>query len=168
VAALHIAAMLALMQKSTDLGARIVRREPMMLQFFEPEAQDAPASADSLPELVQLELTAPMLPELLVESGATLRMLEPPRIDPTARLDLSPFTSRAQLPRGQIATVLILLGIAVDGTVEDAQIVRSTGDESANAAALDYARATRWIPGNVSGEPRAMKASLTVILGEIA
>jgi TonB family protein len=64
--------------------------------------------------------------------------------------------------------VLILLGIAVDGTVEDAQIVRSTGDESANAAALDYARATRWIPGNVSGEPRAMKASLTVILGEIA
>jgi hypothetical protein len=35
-----------------------------------------------------------------------------------------------------------------------------------NAAAIDYAHATRWTPGTMGGEPRAMQASLTVILGE--
>jgi hypothetical protein len=47
-----------------------------------------------------------------------------------------------------------------------ARIVRSNGNASSEAAALDYARATRWIPGTIDGEPRAMEASLTVIFGE--
>jgi hypothetical protein len=52
--------------------------------------------------------------------------------------------------------------------VLSAQIVRSNADEAANAAAINYARATKWIPGSIDGEPRAMQASLTVIFGEHA
>jgi hypothetical protein len=47
-----------------------------------------------------------------------------------------------------------------------AQVVRSNGGDAANAAAIQYAWATRWMPGKIGGEPRAMQASLTVILGE--
>jgi hypothetical protein len=50
--------------------------------------------------------------------------------------------------------------------VLSAEVVRSNCGDAANAAALDYSRATRWMPGTIAGEPRAMQASLTVILGE--
>jgi len=56
--------------------------------------------------------------------------------------------------------------IAADGSVISAEVVRSNGDDVTNAAAIDYARTTRWIPGVIDGEPKAMQASLTVILGE--
>jgi TonB family protein len=67
---------------------------------------------------------------------------------------------------GFVATVILLLEISPDGSVMSAQVVRSNANDAANAAAIQYAHATRWMPGKIGGEPRAMQASLTVILGE--
>ena len=92
--------------------------------------------------------------------------IDAPRIDPTLAIDIAPYSARAELTPGLIATVLLLLEISPDGSVLSAQIVRSTAGDAANAAAIQYAHATHWMPGKVGGEPRAMQASLTVILGE--
>ncbi len=94
--------------------------------------------------------------------------MESPRIDPSLALTTAPFVSRAQLLPGEVVTIMLLLQIGADGAVISAEIVRSNGGDAANVAAIDYARETRWIPGTVDGEPRAMQASLTVILGDAA
>ena len=91
---------------------------------------------------------------------------EPARIDPTLAVDVAFYSARARLAPGMIATVLLLLDIAPDGSVTAAKVIRSDAGEDANLAALEYARATHWAPGMINGEPRAMQASLTVILGE--
>ena len=82
------------------------------------------------------------------------------------QLASAPFTARAQLDQGEVVTAILLLQVGADGKVISASVVRSNGDDTANEAAVEYARATRWIPGSIDGEPRAMQASLTVILGE--
>ena len=92
--------------------------------------------------------------------------LEVPRIDPDMQLVGAPFAARAQLEQGEVITAILLLQVGADGKVISAKVVRSNGDDTANEAAIEYARATRWIPGSIDGEPCAMQASLTVILGE--
>lgn len=105
----------------------------------------------------------------LPELSMTLRpetAIDAPRIDPSLTVDVAFYSARAGLAPGIIATVLLLLDIAPDGAVTSAQVIRSDAGDAANFAALEYARATRWTPGMIDGQPRAMQASLTVILGE--
>jgi TonB family protein len=127
----------------------ILRREP--LEFVEP-----------------IEIAMPELPEVAVAAIVEEPAVEAPRIDPLFGPDVTPYSARANLAAGKTATVLLTVSIGADGAVISAEIVRGSGDESVNAAALDYARATRWIPGTIGGVPRPMQASLTVILGENA
>ena len=111
-------------------------------------------------QLVELAIPEPPLasqPEMSIDA---------PRIDADLTVDIAPYATRAQLLPGMIATILMRLEIAPDGSVLSAQVIRSNGGDAANAAAIEYARATRWTPGKIGGEPRAMQASLTVILGE--
>lgn len=134
----------------------------MITEIFLPEVELEGAEPSFTEFAAQVAITAPQLAFDVTEGSR----LEAPRIDPDAVLMTAPFAERAQLVPGEVVTVLLLLQIAGDGAVISAKIVRSNGSESANAAALDYARATRWIPGSIDGEPRPMQASLTVILGE--
>lgn len=125
---------------------------------FANETTREPASIDEPQELME----PPQLP-----ADAFLEpQMELPRIDPDMQLVSAPFASRAQLEQGEVVTAILLLQVGADGKVISASVVRSNGDDFANEAAIDYARATRWIPGSIDGEPRAMQASLTVILGE--
>ena len=105
------------------------------------------------------------MPELPIAAEPETSIDEP-RIDPTLTVDVAFYSARAGLTPGIIATILLLLDISPDGSVTSAQIVRSNAGDAANAAAIQYAHATRWMPGKIGGEPRAMQASLTVILGE--
>ena len=108
------------------------------------------------------------MPVLPADSANAEVALLPPMIDPDMRLDVASYSERAGLPAGVVATVILKLEIGPDGSVMSAEVVRSNAAESVNEAALDYAKATQWTPGRVDGEPRAMEASLTVILGEQA
>jgi hypothetical protein len=138
----------------------------------EPIAMTVELSFDGTPEApapslavvsTRREIEMPELPP----GAFPEEVFEAPRIDEAARLDIGPYSARAQLEPGTVAAVLLLLEIGADGSVLSAEVVRGLNGDAANEAAIEYARETHWIPGRVDGEPRAMQASLTVILGEM-
>jgi TonB family protein len=137
--------------------------EPMIAEIISLTKSEAPTSG------VQFVPTAPTIqldiPELPIMSEPEMA-IDAPRIDATLAVDIRPYSARAELQSGIIATILLLLEISPEGSVLSAQIVRSNASDAANAAAIEYAHATHWMPGKIAGEPRAMQASLTVILGE--
>jgi TonB family protein len=137
--------------------------QPISAQLI--SADDAPAIYDE-PSLATADPLVEMEPPTLPSDAILEPQVEAPRIDPDSRIRIEPFAAQAQLPPGQVATVILTLQISADGSVMSAEVVRSTGTAAVNSAAIDYARATRWIPGFIDGEARAMQASLTVILGE--
>ncbi len=137
--------------------------EPITAELIAVIRNEAPeAGIQLLPveQAIQLEM-----PELPVAAEPETSIDEP-RIDPILSADIAPYSARADLTPGLIATILLLLDISPDGSVTSAQVIRSNAGDAANAAAIQYAHATHWMPGKVGGEPRAMQASLTVILGE--
>jgi TonB family protein len=154
--------------------ALLLMREPIALHKLRPEATPIMAEIlmtdDGAKSAPVSELTTPELPVVLAPPSLPADTSEPqrdmPRIDPEVRPDIASFSARAQLAPGTTATVMLTLEIAPDGSVMSAQVVRSNAGEAANEAAIDYARTTRWSPGMIDGEPHAMQASLTVILGE--
>jgi TonB family protein len=159
----HMGIMSLLRQDPIDVRRLRADYEPMFAELItsdaRPETRDPPIAAVLDPSL---ELQPPALPPDAIPKSQVVA----PRIDPEWRLDLGPFISRAQLDHNEVVTVLMILQIAADGSVISAAIVRSNGDDAANSAAIDYAKTTRWIAGEVDGESQPMQASLTVILGE--
>jgi TonB family protein len=169
IVAAHIVFGLACFRNTMELQTVSAANLPMYGEWIE---QDPPAdsvfveSHDIPPD--PLSIPVPELPEVSVAVLNDEPALEEPKIDPLSGPDVAAYSQRANLPAGKTATILLTVGIGVDGAVVSARVVRSSGDAAVNAAALDYARATRWIPATVDGQPRAMEASLTVILGESA
>jgi TonB family protein len=159
----HMGVLSLLRQDPMDVRRLRADYEPMFAELItadaRPETRDPPIAAVLDPSL---DLQPPALPLDAIPKSQVVA----PRIDPEWRLDLGPFISRAQLDHGEVVTVLMILQIAADGSVISAAIVRSNGDDAANSAAIDYAKTTRWIAGEVDGESQPMQASLTVILGE--
>jgi hypothetical protein len=138
--------------------------EPMIAELLGAEIGTAPSPQSFSTTDPRVELAVPDLPmDLLPEPN-----IEAPRIDADKRIDTAPFTARAHLTNGTVAIVILALQIAADGSVISAEVVRGNGDDTTNAVAIEYAHATRWIPGAIDGQPHAMQASLTVILGESA
>jgi len=142
--------------------------QPVYADFFSPDSADQPAPA-RVEEIERRPIDFP-LPDLPADalSAANEATIEAPQIDPQSVPDIRSYTERAELAAGRTVSVTLEVAVGADGVVTSAQVVRSNGGNSANAAALDYARATRWIPGMIDGQPHAMQASLTVILGERA
>ena len=163
IAAGHVAVVLLALRNSDQLQTHDEPVLPMFAEFFEPQpSSDLSLNPELPPAEVAIKLAMPDLPAI----EAAELSLQPPMINPDLRLDTSPYSARAGLPDGATATVILLLDIGPDGSVMSASVVRSNAADTANEAALDYAKATQWMPGRVDGEPRAMQASLTVILGE--
>jgi hypothetical protein len=159
----HVAAICWL--AAHTIGARRLdaAAEPMVAEVLLAERSDnVEAGVKIVTADPPIELDIPNLPI----SAQPELSIDSPRIDPSLSVDIAPYTVRAGLMPGFVATILLLLEIAPDGSVLSAEIVRSTAGDAANAAAIQYAHATHWMPGKVGGEPRAMQASLTVILGE--
>lgn len=163
IAAAHVAVVLLIFRNSVQIQASDEAVLPMVAEILESQ----PASFLSLhPELSAAEVAVKLdMPELPAIETTELS-LQPPMINPNMRLDVSSYNARAGLPSGVVATVILLLEIGPDGSVMSAEVTRSNAEPNANEAALDYAKATQWMPGRVDGEPRVMQASLTVILGE--
>lgn len=163
VAGAHIACICWLADRVIATRRPEIAAEPMVAEIFAATRSETPREGVRIIALEQpVELAVPELP-VSSESEMTV---DAPRIDPSFSVDIAYYSARANLSPGVIATILLLLEIAPDGSVVSAQIIRSSAGDAANAAAMQYAQATRWMPGKVDGEPRAMQASLTVILGE--
>jgi TonB family protein len=164
IAAAHVVVVLLGMRASSQIHSSEEPVQPMSAEIIAPQA----ASLLSLnPDLAPAEIAVTLeMPNLSAELESAEPSLQPPMIDPDMRLDVSSYSARAALPAGAVATVILLLGIGPDGSVTSAEVIRSNAADAANEAAIDYAKSTQWKPGRVDGEPRAMQASLTVILGE--
>jgi hypothetical protein len=137
---------------------------PMVANIIEPQ----PTSLLSLnPDLAPAERVVILgMPVLPTDSESTMPSVQSPVIDPEIHLDVSAYSARAELTPGAVTTVILLLEVGPDGSVRTAKVMRGGPNEKALEAAVEYAMATRWIPGRIDGEPRAMQASLTVVLGE--
>jgi hypothetical protein len=163
VAGVHIACIAWLAGRVVSARGPKVAAVPMVAEIITLVRSDTPwAGVQLIPVDQPLQLDTPELPIAAAPDPA----VDAPRIDPALAIDVAPYSARAELTPGIIATILLLLEISPEGSVLSAQIVRSNAGDAANAAAIQYAHATHWMPGKVGGEPRAMQASLTVILGE--
>ncbi len=140
------------------------RVDPIEARFFDLPAVSVPIKEPAIvASEIEFSISAPL--PISIEDPSGIHSLELPHLDSTGMPELASYSARADLPPGQIATVVVVVEKADDGNVISAEVVRSTGNDSTNEAAKSYARDTKWIPGMVLGVPRAMKASLTVILG---
>jgi hypothetical protein len=163
VAGAHIAFIGWLADREIATRRPKITAEPMVAEIFSATRSETPVEGVRFIPLEQpVELAVPELPV----SSQPEMTVDAPRIDPSFSVDIASYSARANLSPGVIATILMLLEISPDGSVVSAQIIRSSAGDAANAAAMQYAQATRWMPGKVDGEPRVMQASLTVILGE--
>ena len=160
----HAVVALLLLQNTSDLRANREFVQPMVMEIIEPQPSSFLALNGEL-EPAEPAIVLKM-PAVATEFESTEASLLPPKIDPDMRLDVASYSARALLPPGVVATVILALEIGPDGSVMSAKVVRSNAEDAANQAALAYALATQWMPGRIDGEPRAMQASLTVILGE--
>jgi hypothetical protein len=159
----HIACLAWLAGQAIQTRSPQMPAEPMVAEIISLIKSEAPTyGVQFVPTDQTIQLDIPELP-IMSEPEMTI---DAPRIDATLTVDIRPYSERAELQSGIIATILLLLEISPEGSVLSAQIVRSNASDAANAAAIEYAHATHWMPGKIGGEPRAMQASLTVILGE--
>jgi len=64
-------------------------------------------------------------------------------------------------------TVVLAILVLEDGQVGDVQVSRSCGSADVDAAAIQYARALRWLPGTKEHRPQPMRISLPVIFSPV-
>lgn len=164
IVTLHVAITVLMVRGTSRLKIDEVPVMPIVANVVELQTSSF-LSLDQELEPAKLAVAIRM-PTLPLDSHTMEAALQPPIIDPEMHLDVSAYSARALLPAGSVAAVILLLDIGSNGSVLSAKVTRSDASEAAKEAAVDYALATRWIPGSVDGEPTAMQASLTVILGE--
>jgi len=87
-----------------------------------------------------------------------------PRLSRFQSVDVRDFAQRAGIAPQHPVTVILSVQVGEDGGASEVNIVRSSGVAAADAAAIDYALALRWIPGTVDRNPRAMRVMLPVTL----
>ncbi len=87
-----------------------------------------------------------------------------PRLSRFQSVDVQDFATRAGIAPQHPVTVVLSVQVGEDGGASEVNIVRSSGLPAADAAAIDYALALRWIPGTVDRNPRAMRITLPVTL----
>jgi TonB family protein len=88
----------------------------------------------------------------------------PPRLDPELLPDSSSYAAQAGLSIGSSATVLFALDISDTGFVTAAFVQKSSGNAQVDAAAIEYAKTLRWIPGTMNGSPHAMRIRFATTL----
>lgn len=119
-------------------------------------------------EAPKVDATAPMLIQFedpdetdlsgLVGSSSAPRLA---RIQPT---NAAPFALRAGLTPDQVVTVVLIVEVLSDGTVGTVNISRGNGNAAVDAAAIEYVRALRWIPGTAEQRSQSMRISVPVTL----
>lgn len=87
-----------------------------------------------------------------------------PRLSRYQSVDVQDFAMRAGIVPNHPLTVVLSVQVGEDGGATEVHIVRSCGLAAADAAAIDYALALRWIPGTVDRNPRSMRITLPVTL----
>jgi TonB family protein len=88
-----------------------------------------------------------------------------PRLSRFQTADVGAYARRAHVNEGRAVTVVLVVNVLEDGSTGSADISRSSGNATVDAAAVDYALELRWIPGTRNQQPLAMRVLLPVVLG---
>jgi TonB family protein len=121
-------------------------------------AMEAPLIELSPPELAEIEMSDPDAASSAPLSGQFV----PPRKEDSDEA-LVKFASLASLRPGQMVRIILRVEVLPDGTTGVVAIDTASGFPSADAAAVEYARALRWSPASFGGVPTAMKVRLPVV-----
>ena len=117
-----------------------------------------PALAVTAPEEIPLD------DSLQDELAAVVSPASAPRLARVQSVDPATFARRAHLPAGRPFTVVLRVQVMEDGLVSAVDVIRTSANTAADAAAVDYALELRWIPGTKDRKPETMAASLPVTL----
>ena len=87
-----------------------------------------------------------------------------PQLSRVQIVEPDPYARRAGLSVGRPATVFLILEILADGSVGSISLSRSSGSAAADAAAADYAKQLRWIPGTIDRRAQTMRITFPITL----
>jgi TonB family protein len=87
-----------------------------------------------------------------------------PQLDPAVTVDSIPYALRAGLRAGDAVTIVLGIEVLADGSTGQVAVQRDSGSPAVDAAAIEYARALRWIPATVQRRARAMRINFAVTL----
>jgi hypothetical protein len=87
-----------------------------------------------------------------------------PELDPAVRVESKPYAEQAGLIAGTAVTVVLAIEVQADGTAGEITVVSGPKDSMIDMAAIEYARALKWIPGTLGRRPQAMRINFPVTL----
>lgn len=98
------------------------------------------------------------------ELAAVVSPASAPRPARVQSADPVSFARRAHLQPGKSFTVVLRVKVMEDGLVSAVDIIRTSDNPAADAAAVDYALELHWVPGTKDQKPEVMAVSLPVTL----
>jgi TonB family protein len=150
---------------------------PLEVTFLDTALAETGVTTETVtPTLEPITIDAPEMQDFaLIEESTGLERRPPeqrpvipftaPRVDPAAgTADTTSFAAQAGLEAGRSATALLAVDISETGAVVNVTVQKTSGSSRADAACAEYARALRWLPGSINGEPRAMRVRFSATL----
>jgi len=116
---------------------------------------------------MRVDVSAPpplRIEEQPVNTFSPQRPFSAPRLNREWQVDILPYALKAGLAVGQRARVMLAVEVLPNGTTGSVVVERSGGSEIVDAAAIEYIRSCRWIPGSVQGQAAAMRIRHQVVL----
>lgn len=146
--------------KHDDLWVRTAEISPPAELWLLPEAPPPSSVAEWTPPVVPRSVRPAMeAPSpIIVVADAPEAIIAPrssPQVDTTSWVEMAPYARRAGLQPGEGATVVLRVLVNSDGYATNVDVDVSSGSASVDAAAVEYALATRWLPGTEVGAPVA-------------
>lgn len=170
ILALHIAALESVFSQESRSPSQSVAETPVtQAQIIKAaEAPDKIPAPDlqlttvpvDFPGLRQIEFDDSVQDEL----SAVVGPVSAPHVARVQTVDLATFAGRLELPPGVALTVLLRVEVTEDGWVDSADVIRTSGNPAADAAAIDYAQELRWVPGTIDRLPKTQRVMFSVTL----
>ena len=146
----------ASVQTDPTIVAQIIDQSVQSEKLPAPQVKLAMVSFPvSAPQLVQFD----EVPETRL-AGATSF----PRLPPFQSANALDFARRIGVGHNRPLFVVLSVQVGANGRAGEIDVIRSCGQAEGDAAAIDYARALRWIPGTFNNVPQAMRVVLPVTL----
>ncbi len=102
--------------------------------------------------------------EDLDDDAAVVGSYSAPRLSRVQGVSPEAYARKAGVsPRHPVTVVLAIL-VQENGAVGDVRVVRSSGSDTIDAAALEYAKTVHWIPGTQDQKPQSMRITFPVVL----
>jgi TonB family protein len=173
VIALHVAAIYGVCRQSASGKEAPIQEYTVIIATLISETRPG----DTSPLYEEPKLTPPVisLPDRLLlriedpDSSASRPIrastgFRPPHLDPSFAISEMSVLRRSGVHLERSMTVVLALDIAANGTVQAIAVEQTSGDPAVDEAAINYARACRWIPGLENGQQAAMRIRFPVTL----